>query len=531
MALSVKVSGFSVGWSVALALASTATAQTRPAPTATAMPAKGEILTPPAPQTPRINGASVFGVRPKSPILYQVPVTGRRPITYSATGLPAGVTLDARTGRLGGTLATPGEHRITLRAANALGTAERSFRLVVGDTIALTPPLGWNSYNVWGDQVTQARTLAAARAMVASGLVDHGWTYINIDDGWQGTRSAAATRALQPDPTRFTDMKAMTDQIHAMGLKVGIYHSPWVRTYANRPGGSSEDPRGAEQVWDGTLPKNVRALPFHIGRYTFTEIDAKQFADWGIDYVKYDWGPVEYPEAKRMDFALRKQPRDIVLSLSNNHEKNMFVDIARISTVASAWRTTTDIYDGWKSVGDDIGFAQDAWAPFAKPGHYNDADMLVVGWVGWGQENQHPTKLTPDEQYSHISLWSLLASPLLLGADLEKLDPFTLNLLTNDEVLGINQDVLANQAVQVMNAGGATVYRKQLEDGSIAVGLFNRSDAPMTIAARWTDLKLTGAHDVRDLWRQKDLGSFTDLFTTPVAPHGVRLVRIAPSLR
>lgn len=486
----------------------------------------GAILTPPAPDTPRINGAAIFGVRPGSPVIYHVPVTGVRPMRYSAQGLPEGVTLDATTGNISGSTTKAGTYKVTLGASNAKGNAERAFRLVVGDTIALTPPMGWNSYNVWSDQINQERELAAAKALVTSGLIEHGWAYVNMDDGWQGQRGGAL-KAMQPDPRKFTDIKAMCDEIHGMGLKVGIYHSPWVTTYAGRPGGSAENEDGTSPRFPGNPPKNQKQLPFAIGKYHFTTNDAKQFAEWGIDYLKYDWGPVEYPETKEMWDALRAQNRDIVFSLSNNHVKNLFKDIANVSTAANAWRTTTDITDNWGRVSNDIGFSQDAWAPFAKPGRYNDADMLVVGVVGWGAAKQHPTKLTVDKQYTHISLWCLLSSPLLLGCDLTKLDAFTLSLLTNDEVLGVNQDALVKQAVRVSREGQLEVFRKELEDGSIAVGLFNRGSTEAPVTANWSDLKLSGKHAVRDLWRQKDLVTFEDSFSAPVKPHGVVLVKIA----
>jgi alpha-galactosidase len=238
---------------------------------------------------------------------------------------------------------------------------------------------------------------------------------------------------------------------------------------------------------------------------------------------------VEYPEAKEMWDALRAQDRDIFYSLSNNHVKNLFKDIGNVSTVANAWRTTTDITDNWGRVSNDIGFNQNAWAPFAKPGHYNDADMLVVGVVGWGVARQHYTKLTTDECYTHISMWCLLSSPLLLGCDMTKLDAFTLSLLTNDEVLAVDQDPLVKQAVSVAKAGDTEVYRKELEDGSLAVGLFNRGTSETQVTARWSDLKVNGPRVVRDLWRQQDVGTFNDEFTATVHPHGVVLVRVIPA--
>ncbi|HVZ29604.1 MAG TPA: putative Ig domain-containing protein, partial [Asticcacaulis sp.] len=261
------------------------------------------ILTPPASSKPRINGPSVFGVRPGSPLLYHVPVTGDRPITYAAKGLPDGVTLDAATGQLSGAVGRAGTYDVTLIARNARGTTKKAFRLKVGDEIALTPPMGWNSYNVWSDQVDQNKMLAAANALVSSGLIEHGWTYVNMDDGWQGTRGGG-DHAMQANPDKFPDMEAMIDRIHGMGLKVGIYSSPWVQTYANRLGGSAENPEGARQDWPAGAQHNKHQFPFEVGHYHFTLADARQYAGWGIDYLKYDWGPVDYDNAKEMFDAL-----------------------------------------------------------------------------------------------------------------------------------------------------------------------------------------------------------------------------------
>jgi alpha-galactosidase len=486
------------------------------------------ILTPKAAPAPRINGPKIFGVRPGSPFLYSIPATGDRPMTFAADGLPAGLKLDANTGHITGVLKMPGVYPVTLRATNALGVAEKPFRIVVGEEIALTPPMGWNSYNCFGERMTQDLALRAARQLVALGLDRHGWTYVNMDDGWQGKRGGP-NNALQAEPRTFTDIKAMVDEIHAMGLKAGLYSSPWVVTYGGKLGGSAENPTGAAQHW-GNAPKNQKKLPFAIGQYHFTYQDAQQFADWGFDYLKLDWGPVEMPETKEMHQALRATGRDIVLSLSNNHIKNLFPIIGEVAPWAQSWRTTTDIRDVWGRVAHDIGFSQEKWAPYSRPGHYNDADMLVVGQIGgWNPNNLHSTKLTPDEQYTHISLWCLITSPLLIGCDLEKMDDFTLSLLTNDEVLAIDQDSLCQQAVQVGGQGEGKVYAKALDDGSLAVGLFNAGSTPAKVTAVWPELKITGLQRVRDLWRQQDLGEFEDKYEATVAPHGVVFVRISPA--
>jgi alpha-galactosidase len=499
-----------------------------PTATGTLSPTTAEILTPTPARTPRINGPGIFGVRPGSAFLYNIPATGDRPMTFAVDGLPVGLKVDSVTGQITGVLQKMGEVDITLRAKNALGAAEKPFRIVVGEDIALTPAMGWNSYNCFGTGISQEMELREARAMVASGLAQHGWTYINMDDGWIGRDRGGPYHALQPDPSRFTDIKGMVDQIHGMGLKAGLYSTPWTITYGGRLGGSSETPDGAWPA-DANFKarKNAKELPFAIGKYSFAKNDAQQFVTWGFDYLKLDWGPVEAPETEEMYQALRATGRDIVLSLSNNHVKNLFNVIGDVSKWAESWRTTTDINDNWKRVAFDIGFGEDPWAPFSRPGHFNDADMLVVGYVGWFGPLR-PTRLTPDEQYTHLSLWCLLSSPLLIGCDLEKLDAFTIGLLSNDEVLAVDQDSLGKQATQLGGQGDQKVYAKQMEDGSLAVGLFNTGPAKATVTANWSDLKLAGSQRVRDLWRQKDLGIFTEKFCATVASHGVVLVRLFP---
>lgn len=490
------------------------------------------ILTPKPAATPRINSPTLFGVRPGSPFLYAIPATGERPIEFSAEGLPAGLTLDAATGRITGSLNKAGTHRVTLRAKNKLGVSEKAFRIVAGDRIALTPPMGWNSWNCWGGSVSQEKVLSSARALVEKGLNLHGWTYVNIDDGWQGVRGGPLN-AIQSN-SKFPDMKALGDTLHGMGLKFGIYSTPWRGTYEGHIGGSSDNTDGTYD-WiksgdhnefyrisaDASQWEKKRRTNYRMGQHSFAESDAKQWALWGVDYLKYDWHPLDIPHVREMSEVLKATGRDIVYSLSNSADVRTGTELAQL---ANAWRTTGDITDTWRSMSAN-GFTQDKWAAFQGPGHFNDPDMLVVGKVGWG--NPHPTRLTPDEQYSHISLWALLSAPLLIGCDLAQLDDFTIGLLTNDEVLEINQDALGTQAVRVVKERDVEVFAKVLEDGSMAVGLFNRGLFPATGKISWTDLKLpAGPHRVRDTWRQKDIGVFDEAFSTPLPPHGVSLVRI-----
>ena len=393
------------------------------------------ILTPPPPATPRINGARIFGVRPGSPFLFTVPATGNRPMTFSAADLPKGLQIDAKTGRISGRLDAAGTNVVTLRAQNAEGRAESKLRIACGDRIALTPPMGWNSWNCFAGEVSAEKVKRAADAMVKTGLINHGWTYINVDDFWQRHRSssdptlAGAVRdgegSIQPNQ-RFGDMKELADYIHGLGLKAGLYSSPGPWTC----GGCA-------------------------GSYGHEQRDAQAYAEWGFDYLKYDWcsyggltegqkptdpslpsvswgrGSSDLDVAKRpyllMGEHLRNQPRDIVYSLCQYGMS----DVWRWgdSVGGNSWRTTNDIGGTWKSM-RKIALAQDVAAPWAKPGNWNDPDMLILGLIGWG--NPQPTRLTPDEQYLHFSLWCLFSAPLLIGSDMEKLDAFTLSLLTND---------------------------------------------------------------------------------------------------
>jgi len=488
------------------------------------------ILTPKPPLTPRINGTKVFGVRPGHPFLFTIAATGDRPMTFSAKGLPPGLELDARTGHISGTLNKEGAYLVTLRAKNAHGSAKREFKIVCGPQIGLTPALGWNSWNCFAGAVTQERVKAAADAMVASGLINHGWTYINIDDYWEVKPSATNDPTLQgmerdasgkivPNP-RFPDMKGLCDYVHGLGLKMGIYSGPGPLTC----GGC-------------------------IASWQHEDQDAQSYGDWGFDYLKYDWcsytrvlpptnsdGTARARNSYRNDLpimkkpyqvmraALDKVPRDILFSFCQYGDGKVWEWGAE--TGGNSWRTTGDITDTWRSL-TNIGFNQAGHEIYAGPGHFNAPDMMIIGKVGWGPR-LHPTHLTPNEQYTHVSLWCLLTSPLLIGCDMTAFDDFTLSLLSNDEVLAVNQDPLGHQAGRVAKDDPLEVWAKDLEDGSKAVGLFNRGEAAATVTAKWADLGVTGPQSVRDLWRQKDLGNFNGDFHTLVPRHGVVLVKVTP---
>jgi alpha-galactosidase len=459
------------------------------------------VLTPKSSPKPRINGAKVFGVRPGSPFLFTIPASGERPMTFSTSKLPHGLQLDPLTGLIAGVVEERGFYPVKLRAENAFGKAELMLKIVSGDAIALAPPMGWNSWNCFGCDVTEANVRSAADAMVASGLINHGWTYINIDDCWEAGRDAEG-RILANE--KFPNMKALTDYVHNKGLKIGLYSSPGPKTCAG-----------------------------HEGSYHHEELDARRYAEWGFDYLKYDWCSygglvpnVDHAGLLKpyqvMRAALNQVPRDIVFSLCQYGMGNVWEWGADVG--GNCWRTTGDIVDTWSSM-SRIGFGQAGHEKYAGPGHWNDPDMLVVGYVGWSAKVR-PTRLTPNEQYTHISLWCLLSSPLLIGCDMTKLDEFTLNLLTNDEVLDVNLDPLGRQASRVAKIGALEVWAKDMEDGSKAVGLFNLGEEEAPVAATWAALGLTGKHKVRDLWRQADQGAFADKFQASVPHHGVVLIKI-----
>ena len=458
------------------------------------------ILTPAATASPKINGPSVFGVRPGSPFQYKIPATGEKPVAYDVTGLPAGLHVDKQTGIITGMLNAKGSFKVKLIAKNKINTVSKNFTIICGDNICLTPALGWNSWNCWGLSVSDEKVRASAKAMYDK-LADHGWTYINIDDGWESGRNDQGEILTN---NKFRDMKALCDFVHSLGLKTGIYSSP------------------------GTL-----TCGGYTGSYQHEDQDAKTYAEWGIDYLKYDWcsyGKIAPASPSLEDFkkpyfvmrdALRKNKRDIVFSLCQYGMGDVWKWGAEVG--GNSWRTTGDITDNWSSL-SGIGFTQDKSAPYIQPGHFNDPDMLIVGKVGWGPQ-LHNTRLTPDEQYTHISLWCLLSAPLLIGCDMSQLDDFTLNLLNNDEVISIDQDALAKPAKKMLDKNQIQVWTKELEDGSRAIAIFNLDDKANKQQINFSEIQLPASLKLRDLWRQKDLGVFANSYSVSIPPHGVLLLR------
>lgn len=489
------------------------------------------ILTPKPGKEPKINSAKIFGVTPGNPFLYTIAASGDRPMMFSAENLPAGLFINPKTGIISGKINKKGTYHAVLKAKNEFGETAKPFKIVVGETIALTPPIGWNGWNSWARDIDREKVIVSAVAMVEKGLSNHGWTYVNIDDCWQGQRGGKLN-ALQPNE-KFPRFREMVDTIHSMGLKVGLYSTPWISSYAGFAGASSDFESG---IYPDSVKNNKREYRY-VGKYRFENEDARQMAEWGVDYLKYDWR-IEQNSAERMAAALKNSGRDIFYSISNSAPFENAEDWARI---CNAWRTGPDIRDSWLSLYISS-FTIDKWAPFAGPGHWNDPDMLIIGNVTTGTA-MHPTRLTPDEQYSHVSLFSLLAAPLLIGCPIDQLDDFTLNLISNDEVIEINQDPLGKPGRFIKEQNGVQVWIKQLESNELAVGLFNvdgfmktpqsyfrwGDEQPKAFNLNFQEMGLDEKYKIRDVWRQKDLGDFERSFSTEIPHHGVVFIRLTAS--
>jgi alpha-galactosidase len=355
--------------------------------------------------------------------------------------------------------------------------------------LARTPPMGWNSWNHFACNVNDKVIREAADAIAANGMKDAGYIYVNIDDCWQGKRDADG--AIQPNE-KFPDMKALADYVHSKGLKFGVYSSPGPKTCAG---------------YEGSFGHEAQ--------------DAKTYAEWGVDYLKYDWcsaGRVykrnEMQAAyKKMHDALQSTGRPIVFSLCQYGLQAVWRWGASVG--GNLWRTTDDISDDYDRM-SVIGFDQNGLQKFAGPGHWNDPDMLEVG----------NGKMTNDEYRTHMSLWCLLAAPLLAGNDLSKMTPETLAILMDPDLIAVDQDPGGVQGHRIREEGPFEVWMKPLADGSKVVGLFNRSVDAAKMSVSFKEIGLGETATARDLWAKKDLGSLKGSYSAEVPRHGVGMIKV-----
>lgn len=473
------------------------------------------ILTPPESPEPRINAPARHGARPGHPIIFKVPVTGEEPIALSARGLPDGLSFDPATRIVTGCIEKPGEYPVEFSASRGQSISTKTITFVIGEKLCLTPPMGYNSWNAFAGGVSDEKMRTAADKMIELGLDRHGYSYCNIDDFWQKNPNNGKNDPTLAGPerhedgsiwvnARFPDMKALADYIHSKGLKAGLYSSPGPYTCG-----------GCTGSWLHELQ------------------DARSYAEWGYDYLKYDWCSYDAVATGKdreyhtrpyflMGRFLRMQPRDIVFSLCQYGNEN--VPVWGEQCGGSCWRTTGDIFDTWASVHAGIRAQEKHWF-YSRPGAWNDADMLVLGRTVWSKG-----RLTPNECYTHMSMWCMLASPLMIGCDLSLMDDFTLSLLTNDEVIAIDQDELGAAAALVIDdtARDTEVWARPLADGSIAFALLNADDEEKTISIPFARLGMRGKWSVRDLWRQKDEGVLADVYSFSVPGHATHLVKFSP---
>ena len=365
------------------------------------------------------------------------------------------------------------------------------------DSLALTPPLGWNSWNVFHENINEKQIQEIADAMVESGLRDAGYIYLNLDDNWMDTKRDAEG-ALQNNPKTFpSGMKAIADYVHSKGLKFGLYGDHGYRTCHHY-----------NSNWQS-----------ESGSYGHEEIDAKKLAEWGVDYWKYDNcdavpGSNQEEDYTRMSKALRNSGRDIVFSICMWEYKDWMPKIANL------WRTTFDIGPEWRSTSwyrgvYEIIDANDKYWQIAKPGHWNDPDMLEV-------DNN---KLSYEEQKSQMTMWSIMAAPIMISSDVRKMSNQVKELYLNKDMIAINQDSLGVQGHRISNDKGKQVWTKPLKNGDIAVALLNDNTSTQTISVEFADLGIPGEVEVRDAWQKKDLGPKSSV-SAEVPAHGSVLLRL-----
>jgi len=503
-------------------------------------------------QSPHFNGGLVVGIHPNTPLIYSLSVSGTRPMEFSAKRLPSGLALDAKNGLLTGTLSKAGTFNIPVYAKNAFGKTAAKIKIVCGDDLALTPPMGWNSYDAFGDNVIESEVLANARFM-AEKMQPVGWDTVVVDYCWSdpgahdNNRNGRANAVLAADqfgrllpaPNRFPSaagnagFKRLADAVHALGLKFGIHVMRGIPRQAVRDNTALED-GGFTAVQAANTNDTCAWCPDMFGvcsnaaGQAWYNSCARLWAEWGVDYIKVDdlSRPYHLAEIEMIRRAIDGCGRSIVFSTSPG--ETPVADANHVMAHANLWRVSDDFWDNWKSLDHEFTLAA-RWSKFAGPGHWPDADMLPVGHISVAHRSVGPNRfahLTHDEQLTLLSFWSLLPSPLMVGANLPDNDDWTTALLTNPEVFALNQDPAGHAARRISVPGlNADLWLRDLADGEHAVGLFNRTNQPLSVDIVWKQIGLSSHERVRDLWLRKDMGRMKD-FVVELPPHGCSLLKL-----
>lgn len=458
---------------------------------------------------PRVNAPYVVGNYPGTEFIFAVPTSGERPVTWSAEGLPEGLTLNSETGIIRGIVGQSSDYKVKITAKNAKGEVTSALDIKIGERLALTPVMGWNSWNTFGAKLNDTLLMETAAAMVASGMRDLGYNYINIDDLWQ-LADRDANGHMMIDSTKFPQgIKHVTDYLHDLGFRVGIYSD-------------------ASRYTCGGM----------CGSYGYEEIDAQDFAAWGIDLLKYDYcGAPESRDTaiaryRKMGEALKNTDRSIIYSICEWGQREPWTWAREVG--GHYWRTTWDIRDTW-DMGEynsgkngvlTIVDINKKLADYAGPGAWNDPDMLTVGMFGKSHSINHGSYqygCTLDEYRTHMSLWCIMVSPLLSGNDVRNMPDSVMNILLNPEIIAINQDVLGKQAKVAATQGNCEIFVKPLTDGMFAVAAFNRSDSVEQVTIKFSELGIKQPSSVRDVWAHQNLKA-ADEWTLTLQPHATEVV-------
>ena len=509
---------------------------------------------------PEFHGAQIIGIRPDTPFLLALSVSGERSIIYSARHLPAGLKLDGQTGIIKGLIQNPGEYEFIAGAKNAAGKTHARIKIICGNTLALTPPMGWNSYDAFGDSVTESEVCSNA-VWMRKNLQPYGWDTVVVDFRWYDSL-ADGVRVQNPEGVtidgfgrcipavnRFPSaaggagFKPLADRIHAMGLKFGIHIMRGIPRKAvekNLPIADSiftaaqavlpENDTNRTCVWNHDMFGVDAATG--AGKAWYESL-ARQYAAWGVDYIKCDditcmfrGRGYEAGEIEVLSTALKNSGRSIVLSLSPGPTPVSQID--HLKQFANLWRISNDFWDNWKSLNHNFDLFSE-WQGKGSPGHWPDGDMIPFGHVCQRNCDVRPgrwTRFTRDEQLTLISLWSLMSSPLMLGMNLPDNDDWTTAVLTNPEILAVDQDVLDRPVRQIrIPYQGVELWTKTLSNTSVAAGFFNRTDKAVEVNCMWQDMGFSASPKVRDLWLRKNLRPQT-VFVEEIPAHGCALLKL-----